>query len=1297
VSVARVQASKKNEVMISDRPNWNHDNKYQRQLIRSNKKDNSTIFSSNRFNSSLSSSNNNTSNFSSINCNTSKFSLPIMDKSTKTSKSKAIVGLCAIDGKVTQFLADTGATTSVLPEHLSATTNFRQFKSRAVTASGEEMNISGIRDCNIQLGNSSIKTSVLVSPEAQDELLLGMDYLSKCEVTKPHIDGLRAAIKEASKQYEENILNNELPFKEVENINNIMTSEELNEVEEDYVLVQSAVEIEEIKNLELMQNIEAALMEIEAKGVADLTKTDLVEHEIKLIPGTIPIRQKRRPIPPRYIAQFKKSITEMEKAGLIEHSKSPWSSPIHIVRKDGGNIRITQDFKKLNGVTIKDAYPIPNIDSMLSQLSKAKIFTKLDLTHGYWQIGLSHRSRKYTAFSSEAGFHQFKVLPMGLTNACATFQRLMDKVLKELIGEICFVYLDDVIIFSEDEDEHLKHVKMVIERLKQAKLKVKLSKCEFAVKKIVYLSHIIENGTVKPNPKKTAHVHGMPRPTTIKKLKGFLGFGSYYRKYIKRFAKIASPLIRATIRATRVEWTNDCEIAFQKLKKILTSNLILQLPDLKKPFRLDADACQYGVGASLEQPCNEDSTKWKPVAFFSKHLSVTQQNYSTSERELLAIILACEHFKQLLYGAKFQVVTDHRPLKDLLTSNNLSPRLARWLSRLEMFDLEITYREGKKHGNADGLSRMAVEDPDEAEDIPETPINKLQVEALEENIEHQDVKEFEEDENISVKEVDLETINIINIQSNEVEVEQTKDANIVWIYNIIKREKYETENRMILKSITTFENKEQESYYKQRNRLRIINKTLYREYMDGNGNVIIQYVVPSHLRDVVLKKAHDSVYGAHQGRDKVIARLQSRCYWPKMNEAVAVHVQSCDVCQRTKSPSQYNKPELQPIKTSQPLELITTDIMGPCETTNEKNKYILIIIDHFTKWMELYPMKTMEADETAKKIAAFTCRHGTPVRILSDQGRNFQSDLMSEVYEVLDIEKSRTTPYNPRCDGLSERGNRTNKDALSKLVNEKMDNWDEFLPFVQFAYNTSVNATTKCTPFEMMYGRKPRLPLDLLMPEVKIDLQLDPENYAQNLKSTLQEAYKWAEINRDSRVDKEKINYDRKSRAAKYQIGDLVLLLDEAKKKGVSNKFRKKWKGPYSVIEVNETGQVVKIKPAKNNGRSINVNISKLKTYYKRLPQRTEVDHEWIEIKEECNEEPIQTTKERNSDQNQERIKRKYTKRADKLPAIQTPVSNKTYSVIKNRRKAKRKELQTIKQSGRYQLRRSQRLINNQH
>jgi hypothetical protein len=485
-------------------------------------------------------------------------------------------------------------------------------------------------------------------------------------------------------------------------------------------------------------------------------------------------------------------MKEMEVTGLIEVFKSPRSSPIHIVRKEDGAIRITQDFKKLNAVTIKDAYPLPNIEHIMRSLSKAKVFTKLDLTHGYWQIGLSKESREYTAFTSEAGFHQFKVLPMGLSNACATFQRLMDEVLRDLIRSICFVYLDDVIVFSEDENDHLKNVQCVVDRLKEANLKVKLSKCQLAVRRIEYLSHIIENGTLSPNPKKEIHVKEMERPRTIKKLKGFLGFASYYRKFIRNFAKIASPLIRATIRATKLVWNDECELAFEELKQILTSELVLQLPDFNKPFRIYADACQYGVGAALEQPSDVDVKQWKPVAFFSKHLSETQQKYSTSERELLAIILACEHFKQMLYGVKFQIVTDHSPFKAVFSSTNLSPRLARWMGRLEMFDPEITYREGKKHGNADGLSRMAVEEEEEGEEILPEIINKVIYEEEKDNFEEKlEVGEVFKENNES--NWNINNIKSINIQASVAENEQSKDENIIWIYNIIKQELYNKE------------------------------------------------------------------------------------------------------------------------------------------------------------------------------------------------------------------------------------------------------------------------------------------------------------------------------------------------------------------------------------------------------------------------------------------------------------------------------------------------------------------------
>ncbi len=367
-----------------------------------------------------------------------------------------------------------------------------------------------------------------------------------------------------------------------------------------------------------------------------------------------------------------------------------------------------------------------------------------------------------------------------------------------------------------------------------------------------------------------------------------------------------------------------------------------------------------------------------------------------------------------------------------------------------------------------------------------------------------------------------------------------------------------------------------------------------------------------------------------------------------MNQEIAEYIKTCEICQSIKPPNQYNYPELQPILTSHPLELITTDIMGPCQETENKNKYILIIIDHFTKWMELYAMKTMEAVETAEKITAFTCRHGVPNRVLSDQGRNYQADLLSELYELLDIERSRTAYYNPRCDGLSERGNRTNKASLSALVNE--NDWDKLLQYVQFAYNTSVNASTKCTPFEMMYGRKPKLPLDLLLPELEMDLELDPENYAANLKKTLQMAYKLAKENSDCRLLKEKLYYDRKSRAAKYEIGDLVLLLDESTKKNVNNKFKKRWKGPYKVLEVDETGKIVKIKPSNRNGKSIRVNISKLKTYYKRIsPKIAEIQPELITIKDEP-EDYVENLEENNRiDKSKEKTKRKYIKKNDDI------------------------------------------------
>ena len=329
--------------------------------------------------------------------------------------------------------------------------------------------------------------------------------------------------------------------------------------------------------------------------MADLVKetnsnqsdNERVVHEMNIPVGTVPIKQKTRGIPYNYRQDFKKMILEMKSAGMIVDSKSPWCSPVRLVRKKDGSIRVCVDFRKVNNVTEKDAYPIPRIEDLFSYLKPARVFTTLDLASGYYQVKMDPKSSKYTAFSCDFGFFEYAVMPMGLTNACATFQRLMDNVLREFLGKTCLVYLDDIIIFSKDLEEHHQHVKEIAECLRKHNLKVKLSKCKFAQNHVEYLSHIIGEGTIKPNPAKIEAVAKFKCPTSVKTVQSFLGLVSYYRKFIKDCAKICSPLINLTKKGVLFDWTDECQNAFVFLKDMLTQeDNILILPDYDAPFRI---------------------------------------------------------------------------------------------------------------------------------------------------------------------------------------------------------------------------------------------------------------------------------------------------------------------------------------------------------------------------------------------------------------------------------------------------------------------------------------------------------------------------------------------------------------------------------------------------------------------------------------------------------------------------------------------------------------------------------------
>ena len=440
-----------------------------------------------------------------------------------------------------------------------------------------------------------------------------------------------------------------------------------------------------------------------------LTFTNEVRHKIKLSDDS-PIFTKTYRYPEIHKTEVKSQIEKMLSQGIIQNSTSPWSSPIWIVPKkmDASGKkkwRLVIDYRKLNEHTIDNKYPLPNINDMLDKLGKRQYFSTLDLANGFHQIEMDPNDVSKTAFSTENGHYEFKRMPFGLKNAPSTFQRVMDNVLRGLQNEICAVYLDDIVIFSTSLQEHIERLRLIFERLRKSNLKIQLDKCEFLRKEVGYLGHIITPDGVKPNPEKIHAIKNFPIPKTQKEIKSFLGLIGYYRKFIPDFAKITKPLTQCLKKNAHIIIDNNYLKAFNTCKDLLINSPILQYPDFSKKFILTTDASNVALGAVLSQG---NLSSDKPIAFASRTLNESEQKYSTIEKELLAIVWACKYFRPYLFGRKFIIYTDHRPLIWLFNLKEPNSKLVRWRLRLEEFDYEIAYKKGKYNTNADALSRVQI-------------------------------------------------------------------------------------------------------------------------------------------------------------------------------------------------------------------------------------------------------------------------------------------------------------------------------------------------------------------------------------------------------------------------------------------------------------------------------------------------------------------------------------------------------------------------------------------------------------
>jgi hypothetical protein len=471
--------------------------------------------------------------------------------------------------------------------------------------------------------------------------------------------------------------------------------------------IKSKTFIEKSLNQEDKRKVEELLLRYESVLEYDQEKPNIVpnvKHRIVIEENKKPILQKRYRESPDKRKFIKDEVERMIKAKRIRESYSPWASPVTLAKKKNNNFRFCIDYRKLNSVTKPDAYPLPRIDELLERYQTARWFTSMDLASGFHQVEMSEEDKEKTAFICSEGLYEFNVMPFGLRNAPGTFQRLMDKVLKDHIGDFVEVYVDDIMIYSKSLEDHMIHIEKVLQKLRDYNLVIKLKKCRFCQKKIEFLGHEIGEEGLKPNSKKIETINNIQEPKTVTEVRSFLGLCSYYRRFVKGFSKIAGPLTELTKKDVPFIWAQGQQESFDKLKKMLVENPILSHPDFSKDFILITDASADGLGAILSQKNEND--KEVVIAYASRRTNNNERNYPITDLECLAIIWAVKHFHKFLINTKFKVITDHAALKGLMKDQEPKGRRARWMMELQQYNFEIMHRSGKLNTNADALSRL---------------------------------------------------------------------------------------------------------------------------------------------------------------------------------------------------------------------------------------------------------------------------------------------------------------------------------------------------------------------------------------------------------------------------------------------------------------------------------------------------------------------------------------------------------------------------------------------------------------
>ena len=886
-------------------------------------------------------------------------------------------------------------------------------------------------------------------------------------------------------------------------------------------------------------------------------KTSLIEFEINLEPGSKPVKAKVRPTNPKQRQDLREQLDRWEAEDVVEECESPWASALVPVLKKDGSTRWAVDYRPLNKMTIKDSYPLPSISENLEKLQGSQVFSTLDAAGAYHCIPVAEKARPLLAFATPFGVYTWKRMPFGATNAGPCYSRFVEMLVSKLRSPWTLAYLDDLMTHTVTTEQHLVELRKVFEMHREAGIKLKAKKTHLFEKEAYYLGYKITQKGVCMREDYVEKILEWPTPKTVKELSSFLGVVGYYRSFIPKFASLTHEM-NAQKKKKDLEWNDDLQAKFEHLKKLFSEKPIRAYPKYDgECFEVWPDFSALAFGGVLQQV--QDGQR-RFIAASGRKTTAGEKNYPPTKGELASIVHILRKHEHLLRFKKFKVFTDHQPLKWLRTMKSPKGIYWRWLNELESYDFEVVHVAGKSTGAADGLSRSShLPEPteEEAKEGDEYVFRTFDQGVYHSKLDRVALKDAQEQD---------EVLRIVK----------------KWVKGDPPKSKEEIRGLP----------QDAHVYHQHLNVLDVDEgDLLVMRKSPGFNKEVQRILVPNQdrLRDEVYKFSHMHPTAGHFGTQATSARAALKFYWPGMASDLKQRVKKCDTCLAKIQQVNLKGGQHKPRKHGFPGEVLYIDLVGPMPETPDGMKYIVTMQDGFSRYCTACTIPNKEAVTVANALLdAWITKFGCPVRIHSDQGKEFQNSIWHQLCDRLQIQKTTTPAYNPQSNPV-ERFHRSLNSIMRTHLAREDAGWSRFLPMATFAYNTKVNATTGLTPFEVWMGRAAKLPIDLVVPTP--DRQWpDADAYIQETLVRFEEMFRFMRKHTEATFKRNARLYS--GNANTFKVDDLVWVYSKRKVPNKPTKITDGWTGPYRVVG-KPAEVLLDVTPAEAEGRTTTIHVAR--------------------------------------------------------------------------------------------------------